>query len=540
METTDPKYKHKPSEKHTLEEVLKSLQDLIRNDLLDNNQAAAEKSGSAPIPGEEKPPREYTAPVREDFAPVNPAAGPVNLDAVMRSLKDLVSNELNVGGEPAAAEESSPARTEGHEASENLADEFVPLDEELTFEESMEIVPPPRTAPTMPEVPGEISTEMLSEPEAEAAPSSPAPVPEIEINIAPGTQHQLLFEEAPPSAAEPEPSTPDLAPKPELEPETGTDGIAPEMTPETTVQNFPDASGDALPTIDVEETFDEDAYFEAAARQTEATSADTQETREIVLSALGASLEPETAPPANGETQVPAENENLAPTSESTSGKPEIKLEIADEPATENLLNVPSADFDVVEFELPHEEPPPPSQTIETPAPADESSPLATDAALARELTPEPGPVAVPPPSTETKPGATPETEGVRQGSRVHGPEDGKIPDTATTPPATGETHASAPATEPTTPEFFNLDDIPVLHEVVAPPAGSALAGEPVSPTTEPPLPAPDRARDIVVRAVAKLNVEMRKSGGAGLDTKTILRLQQLIRRELEKDGEKS
>ena len=95
------------------------------------------------------------------------------------------------------------------------------------------------------------------------------------------------------------------------------------------------------------------------------------------------------------------------------------------------------------------------------------------------------------------------------------------------------------PATPETT-ESIDLDDIPVLHEVVAPPAGSALAGGPVSPATEPPLPAPDRARDIVVRAVAKLNVEMRKSGGTGLDTKTILRLQQLIRRELEKDGEKS
>lgn len=540
METTDPKYKHKPSEKHTLEEVLKSLQDLIRNDLLDNDRAVAEKSGSAPIPGEAKPPREYIAPVREDFAPVNPAAGPVNLDAVMRSLKDLVSNELNVGGEPAAAEESPPARTEDHEASEKLADEFAPLDEELTFEESMEIVPPPRTAPTMPEIPGEISAEMLSEPEAEAAPAPPAPVPEIEANIAPGTQHQLLFEEAPPPATEPEPSTPDLAPKPELEPETGTDGTAPETTQETAVQDFPDASGDALPTIDVEETFDENAYFEAEAKQTEASSTDTQETQEIVLSALEASLEPETAPPANGEAQIPAENP--APVSESASGKPETKLEIADEPATEHLLNIPSVDFDAVEFKLPREEPPPPSRTIETPAPADESSPVATDASLAEEITLEPGPVEIQPPSAETKPGATPETEGVRQGCRVHGPEDGKVPDTATAPPATGETHAPAPATEPSTPETpasFNLDDIPVLHEVVAPPAGSALAGEPVSPTTEPPLPAPDRARDIVVRAVAKLNVEMRKHGGAGLDTKTILRLQQLIRRELEKDGEK-
>jgi hypothetical protein len=377
----------------------------------------------------------------------------------------------------------------------------------------------------MPEIPGEISAEMLSEPEAE--PSSPAPVPEIEATIAPGTQHQLLLEETPPSVIESEPSISDLATNLELEPEMGADGIAPEMTQETAIQDFPESSGDALPTIDVEETFDENAYFEAEAKQTEASSADTQETQEIILSALGASLEPETAAPANGAAQVPAEN--LVPASESDSREPEIKLEIADEPATEHLLNIPSVDFDVVEFELPREEPPPPSRTIEAPALSDESSLVATDATLAQELTLEPGPEVIQPPSTETKPGATPEAD--------------KIPDNETTPPATGETHATAPVTEPATPETtesIDLDDIPVLHEVVAPPAGSALAGGPASPATEPSLPAPDRARDIVVRAVAKLNVEMRKSGGAGLDTKIILRLQQLIRRELEKDGEKS
>ncbi len=271
----------------------------------------------------------------------------------------------------------------------------------------MEIVPPPLTAPTMPEIPGEISAEMLSEPEAEAAPSLPAPVPEVEANIAPSTQHQLLFEEAPPPAIELEPSTPDLTPNLELEPETGTDGITPEMMQETAVQDFPEVSGDKLPTIDVEETFDENAYFEAEARQTEASSTDTQETQEIILSALGASLGPETTPPANGEAQVPAEN--LAPASESASGKPEIKLEIADEPATEYLLNIPSVDFDTIEFELPREAPPP-SQTIEAPAPADESSPVATDATLAQELTLESEPAAVQPPSAETMPGAIPET----------------------------------------------------------------------------------------------------------------------------------
>ncbi len=433
METTDPKYKHKPSEKHTLEEVLKSLQDLIRNDLLDNNQAAAEKSGSAPVPGEEKPPRESTTPVREDFAPVNPAAGPVNLDAVMRSLTDLVSNELNVGNEPAAAEELSPSPTEDHETSNKLADEFVPLDEELTFEESMEIVPPPPAAPAMPEIPGEISAEMLSEPEADVPPSPPAPAPEIEANIAPGTQHQLLLEEAPLPATATEPSSPDLAPKLEIEPETKTDGIAPEMTQDTATQSSPEVSGDALPTIDVEESFDENAYFEAEAKQAEAASTDTQETQEIILSAIEASLEPETTPPASGEAQLPVEIP--APASEPASGKREIKLEIASEPATENVLNIPSVDFDAVEFELPREEAAPLTPAIETSVSSDEAAPVMTDDSLAQEITLDPGPLEILSPSEETQPGTASEAEGVRQGSPVHGPEDGKIPPRKQLPP---------------------------------------------------------------------------------------------------------
>lgn len=623
METTDPKYKHKPSEKHTLEEVLKSLQDLIRNDLLDNNQAAAGKSGSAPVPSEEKPPRESTAPVREDFAPVNPAAGPVNLDAVMRSLTDLVSNELNVGNEPAAAEELSPSPTEDHETSNKLADEFVPLDEELTtaeesspsrtedhdapenpvnafepldedltFEEPMEVVPPPPAAPATPEIPGEISAEILSEPEAEIARSPPAL--EIKADIAPGTQHQLLFEEAPLPATATEPSSPDLAPKLEIEPETKTDGIAPEMAQDTATQSPAEVSGDALPTIDVEESFDENAYFEAEAKQAEAASTDTQETQDIILSAIEASLEPETTPPASGEAQLPAEIP--APASEPASGKPKIKLDIAVKPAMENVLSIPSVDFDTVKVELPREEAAPLTPAIETSVSPDEAAPIMTDDRLAQEITLDSGPLEILSLSEETRPGAASEAEGARQGNRVHGPGDGKIPDketappvigathatapvtepatpettesidldeipvqraetkagdtpetvkapdTVTTPPATGETHATAPVTKHATPETtesIDLDEIPVLREVVAPPAGSALAGEPAL-ATQPPLPAPDRARDIVVRAVAKLNVEMRKSGGTGLDTKTILRLQQLMRRELEKDGEKS
>mgnify|MGYP001559791070 CR=1 FL=1 len=55
----------------------------------------------------------------------------------------------------------------------------------------------------------------------------------------------------------------------------------------------------------------------------------------------------------------------------------------------------------------------------------------------------------------------------------------------------------------------------------------------------ETPSPSPDRARDAIIRAVAKLNIELRKSGSSGLDPKLINRLQQFMREELEKSAKK-
>jgi hypothetical protein len=58
------------------------------------------------------------------------------------------------------------------------------------------------------------------------------------------------------------------------------------------------------------------------------------------------------------------------------------------------------------------------------------------------------------------------------------------------------------------------------------------LEVEPIAAT--PPLPDPQHARDLAIRVVAKLNIEMRKAGGQGLDIKTILRLQRLLKEALE------
>jgi hypothetical protein len=90
-----------------------------------------------------------------------------------------------------------------------------------------------------------------------------------------------------------------------------------------------------------------------------------------------------------------------APASEPASGKREIKLEIAGEPATENVLNMPSVDFHAVEFELPREEAAPLTPAIETSVSSDEAAPVMTDDSLAQEITLDPGTLEILSPSEE-------------------------------------------------------------------------------------------------------------------------------------------
>lgn len=644
MTTYDPKYKHKPSEKHTLEEVLKSLQDLIRHDLPGNKSAdggeryreippagSGTQIESAPArpgigesgpqgPDRHKPHREHFAPIREDFAPTASTAGPVNLDAVMRSLKDLISNELNVGGELApAAAETAPSPPDNRETEESVApelappdeaptfedpdnislgdelalpeesvafleqrvtgedapEEFIALDEELTFEGSAEIASPPPTALSVPELPGEFLPELLSEPEETTPP--PAPKPAEEEKITSGMQQELPFNEAPSLIIERESSTRNFTPRQEtaLEPTSPREDFYPDVSIEPTAESADAPGEDALPTIEVEETFDESAYYDAATRQAEAQQREAKEVQEIIASAMESPLEPEitpaTAPPAAGERQATSQNSAPASTAEPPSAVKKIKLDVVGESTPETMLTMPSVDFDAISLEPLHDElnPPPltpdvPPAAADTPVTADyfqhspsaepdatSLAPLPDERPRSSALPETPVPTSAPPPAAAEPPAVpeampeTPATKAEPGSTEINATAPGQpaAADGHAAPPASGESADTIPAapSKPGATEkpSFNLDDIPVLLEVVAPPAGSTLISPP-APTAAPPLPAPDRARDIVVRAVAKLNVEMRKSGGAGLDTKTILRLQQLIRKELEKSGEKS
>jgi len=650
METPDPKYKHKPSEKHTLEEVLKSLQDLIRNDLAENTAGAGKpESSSTPEPGL---PREKLPRAREDFAPVSPGSGPVNLDAVMRSLKDLIGNELNVGeesgpdpdksaathdefltadekieeyipegldqfddelivGEEPAVDEpvsevshdeqsppeeiveeslpqeftlldesltlesapetiltsATPSAAAGRseeislELDQNLeesaSEDFTPLDEELTFESSLETAPAPAASPETLEFPGEISPELdqvneepapeeftpldeeltfeaplESEPPPPAAlaestdlpgeitpemletpePATPAVVttsPVTEEDIAPGTQRDLFLDGALSSTPEPEAVTADSAPV--MAPEPPTPGGKREQP----LEAKPESQSEALPTIDVEESFDDNEYFAAPSGEAQPTTSDSS----VETIALDAEIaaEPEIVAPTVAEAAAPPlpPETKMAPASPATPVEPageKIILETAIEPARKKPRDEYSVDFDSSGLSppLPEESELAPPETNT----ATESQTLSEAAKAESAPTPASEVVAPPPepPAVETK------TETAAE----------KEPSPQATEAATPETPAPS-----------NLDDIPVLNEVVAPPAKRLRKTKPVPASPKTPLPAPDRAREIVVRAVAKLNVEMRKTGSAGLDTKTILRLQQLIRQELEKGGEK-
>ncbi len=67
----------------------------------------------------------------------------------------------------------------------------------------------------------------------------------------------------------------------------------------------------------------------------------------------------------------------------------------------------------------------------------------------------------------------------------------------------------------------INWDDIPVLNEIAAPPP---------APDTE----LTQEARNIAIKVAPALNIEMRKQGSGQMDVKAILKLQSLIRNELE------
>jgi hypothetical protein len=212
MQPADDKPKHKPNPKHTLEEILKSLQDLIRNDLLEGETL-----------------RETGTPAARATAPASAAPGG-ELEELRHSLESLVTEELTAqdahGVEPAADDQAGPvAVTPPSEAAAPPEG----LQETFPFDATAHALSPDGTPPSAPArdddlsfetidlaAPPEVTTPEATESEPSAAlddanthaaqPVADEPVPEH-------AEAALAFDAAEPPTAElrsptPEPSAP--------------------------------------------------------------------------------------------------------------------------------------------------------------------------------------------------------------------------------------------------------------------------------------------------------------------------------------------
>lgn len=137
---------------------------------------------------------------------------------------------------------------------------------------------------------------------------------------------------------------------------------------------------------------------------------------------------------------------------------------------------------------------------------ATDAAALASLESLLQEFSPE---SLSPTPQTEpdTEAESTPEPEAVEPPPSKRG----------------GKKKKTAPPEQTT----IHWDDVPVLNEVVALPRGASVGID------DAPLPPPEKAREIAVRVIAKLNIELRKAGNAPLDPVIIDRLEQVLREML-------
>jgi len=593
MTTGDQKSRHKPSEKVTLEEVLKSLQDMIHTDLLESEHVSLTQPGEEPdnTPNEEKQPQRREAPVIEDFVSPSPASGPVNLGAVMRSLKDLVNNELNVGDEAKSSDDAGSASRElrGPEAETNpeveagpvgaadsLLDSLASFPEDVSFPESAAIPEPISTASEIETIEFETAPEEIeaaplpvdtsdtvqpkaSEPDVvvfeaelpkfdtqveqiEAAPlpfdtSDTTAVPAGEIPATSGTEDESANTELPASESKrPGKNAPPGGLQHEL--------LLDEAPAHTEAPTVLESEGILAAVIDsdTESASEAPAPLESANTETVSTEPSTEP------EAPPEFLEPDAV------LEIPAiEN----PQTPSALDRAAMEMEI-DAP-TQETQNTPAIDFDAITLDEPIEESAPVAPVAATPTTESAPAPLVAGTAVDEVKMEAPVLQVMSMPSIDFNT-ATPEKPGKK--SRPAVPSSSPSPLTSDSPmlsvefspssatpaksvqetPLVAENNISAiesagkPAAAPVEPpKQLKLDDIPVLQDVVNSPAGK-IATEPM---TEMLSPSPDLTRDAVIRAVAKLNIELRKSGGSGLDSKLIYRLQRYMREELEKTAKK-
>jgi len=511
---------HKPSEKHTLDEVLKSLQDLMRGELLQD----APKPPPPPKPhyGKVGRPRKIlNPPAEQSAAQTTEAAGPVDVGAVLASLRSLVTHELaDANGaesvnapmaasddarSPQAAPEDFPDSESESEDASCVLGEAESVTEALS--EPMESVSSKV---------GETVTEAIEEPISEA-PSTTSPQSRnagaegLVTKTVSREQSAAAARQPPDSSVPPEGLQQEFLFNASVSPASDrSDALVLEFAPapETRVKesSVPDAD-DAAPALEPEAT----QIDVAANADTADATADADDTLVAPIDEIQAM--PEEAD--NTDEEIVLE----APPPPEESFETTADAEIADAEVTPR----PEPEWTISDLE-PNEST---EEVVIASAPDWETSDFASvgDNGQKEEQPETPGDIPVAeglvPPSEEVP---APEIEVAEAPGLPAGDE----PPTSATP--SGDTDGGKLGGH----VEMELGDLPVLQDVVVPPPAATQLN-----LIEPPLPNADRARELAVRVAARLNIERRQRGEPGIDTKTIHRLQQLLREELEKAGAK-
>ncbi len=521
----DTRPKHKPNEKHTLDEVLKSLRDLVSNEVLDQPPAAPPTRLSKPASG---------------------PATPADMRNIINSLEELLRSDLDDDDKPKPAVAAVAPVTPTRDATPPP-----PVAPMFDDEEALEMETPAETVPPL-TFPEEMTDEDIAKALAdielimEAAPAPATdlnPEPEFveadeEVTLAPAPEVALSETEIAQATEETAESAPELeaidaqaaetpitdteiveaeAPALELtmqEPATDTEapktGEQQELALDVAFGAMDTGDSAGLPTIDVDEaplTAEEEAAF--------ASSFPTKHA--AILNEIQAAPHAFEAAPlesADAETATFAPDADLIPAEELVA----LAELIAEEPATPASTNIveytPTATPSTRTRKLEKEASPEPAESLTPPLTAETS---ATDDAILERAEP-PGMAA-----------------DVNQTSKSLS-SDVEIDLGVTAPQVTLTLHdldlspsptpaASAPATPAETPH----DDIPVLENVaLAPP-----------PATKPAPVSAEHMRDVSIKVIARLNIELRKAGKQPLDAKAIHRLQQLLRESLDQGGKK-
>jgi hypothetical protein len=523
----DTRPKHKPNEKHTLDEVLKSLQDLVRGEVL---VKPAPPPAAAP-----------TNPPAVDVASATPLA---DMRDIIDSLEDLLESDLNLEEKVELAKAAlAPVR---HSTPRAPKPHATPVTAAPVVE---------RTAPR--------ETPTPAPPVAKVEPTPPAPPPPPAPLL--DSDDELVFESETPVAETPALEFPEEMTDDDIakalaeielemkaaEPPTIEAAPAPEpfLEPEPIVlEAAPPPEAPAAPVEDL--TLDESFDLVAAEPTRKAPPA---------LSLVEPSIEVSAEAPPHQEIEIVEDIVAPAP--------PELTL-------AEDVENIDLSSGDTLSRAAPTE--------IEaSPAPvADDFSIDFTPKTPPAAAAPEPEDLAPPPWEEEEMqraepPGAAGDSSLTSLGESIEldlsvSDNVSAAPDSVTIALDEVVELAPAPATEviappvapaPTAPKpepkkpAAKSKEIPVLKDVavapaaatapIAPAVPAAPAPKPAAaddftldfaPTTPPAKPAaPQDLHQMAVRVIAKLNIELRKGGKPPLDAKTINRLQQLLKEALEK-----